>query len=104
MALRNAELLHWILKVSVSLLSGFVFLFLSVEMTLSEPGETIIAPNGEHIICEARAPRSKSSKRRCSVLGSFQTRPKTYAFVLAATLVSFGAFWVASGKGRTDPP
>jgi hypothetical protein len=91
----------WIGLQVVILIPWMVFGALSIEMTFAEPNKGYVTSSGKYVSCEALAPRSRTtSPYRCAFLGSKETNPTGFGWVLASFAVLNGMMWISSRPGR----
>jgi hypothetical protein len=90
--------------IGVQLLALIPWIFsgaLFYEMTFAEPQKGYVTSSGNYISCEALAPRSRTtSPYRCAYLGSKETNPTGFRWVLVSFSVLSGVMWVSSRPGR----
>ena len=91
----------WIGLQLVTLVPWIVSGALTIEMTFAEPNKGYVTSAGEHVSCEALAPRSRTtSPSRCAFLGSKETNPTGFGWVLVSVAVLSGVRWASSRPGR----
>lgn len=75
--------------------------WVTIEMVFAEPGKGYAAPSGQHVTCEALAPRGKSgSKPKCALFGSKETNPAGFALAVASFVLLSGIMWISLRPGR----
>jgi hypothetical protein len=98
---RKAYKAAWIGLQLVALIPWMISGALSIEMTFAEPNKGYVTSSGRYVSCEALAPRGRtSSPYRCASLGSKETNPSGYGWVLVSFGVLSGVMWISSRPGR----
>jgi hypothetical protein len=91
----------WIGVQVVALIPWMLATMVTVEMVFAEPGKGYVAPSGQHVSCEALAPRGKSgSMPKCALFGSKETNPGGFALAVASFALLSGIMWISSRPGR----